>query len=68
LTNIFPLYEVEKSEVYRQTVIPDEIMPVDKYMRLQGRFRHLTERDIKVYQESVDKRFQDLKEKFELGR
>jgi len=68
LTNIFPLYEVENSEVYRQTVIPDEIIPVDTYMRLQGRFRHLTEADIKVYQKTVDKRFENLKEKFERGR
>jgi 2-oxoisovalerate ferredoxin oxidoreductase beta subunit len=68
LTNIFPLYEVENSEVYRQTVIPDEIIPVDKYMRLQGRFRHLTEGDIKAYQKAVDKRYDTLKEKFAKGK
>jgi pyruvate/2-oxoacid:ferredoxin oxidoreductase beta subunit len=65
LTNIFPLYEVENAEVYRQTVIPDEIIPVDQYIRMQGRFRHLSEEDIKAYQKWVDKRFEHLKEKFE---
>ena len=65
LSNIFPLYEVENGETYRQTVIPDEIMPIDEYMHLQGRFRHLTDKDIKEFQKMVDKRFGHLREKFE---
>jgi 2-oxoisovalerate ferredoxin oxidoreductase beta subunit len=65
LTNIFPLYEVENGEVYRQTVIPDEIVPIDGYLRLQGRFRHLTDEDVRELQGMVDKRFASLKEKFE---
>jgi len=65
LSNIFPLYEVENGETYRQTVIPDEIMPIDEYMHLQGRFRHLTDKDIKEFQKMVDKRFEHLREKFE---
>jgi pyruvate/2-oxoacid:ferredoxin oxidoreductase beta subunit len=67
LSNIFPLYEVENGEIYRQTVIPDEIIPIDEYMHLQGRFRHLTLEDIKNYQKMVDKRFEYLKERFEKG-
>ncbi len=65
LSNIFPLYEVENGETYRQTVIPDEIMPIDEYMHLQGRFRHLTDEDVKEFQKMVDKRFGHLREKFE---
>ena len=65
LSNIFPLYEVENGEIYRQTVIPDEIMPIDEYMHLQGRFRHLTDEDVKEFQKMVDKRFGHLREKFE---
>ena len=65
LSNIFPLYEVENGETYRQNVLPDEIIPVDEYMHLQGRFRHLTSEDIKDYQKMVDKRFEHLREKFE---
>jgi 2-oxoisovalerate ferredoxin oxidoreductase beta subunit len=68
LTNIFPLYEVENGEVYRQTVVPDEIVPVEGYLRLQGRFRHLKEEDVKEFQRMVDKRFEHLKEKFEKPR
>ncbi|GAG24922.1 unnamed protein product, partial [marine sediment metagenome] len=65
LSNIFPLYEVENSETYRQTVLPDEIIPIDEYMHLQGRFRHLTDKDVKEFQKMVDKRFEHLREKFE---
>jgi len=65
LSNIFPLYEVENGETYRQTVLPDEIMPIDEYMHLQGRFRHLTDEDVKEFQKMVDKRFGHLREKFE---
>ena len=65
LSNIFPLYEVENGETYRQTVLPDEIMPIDEYMHLQGRFRHLTDEDVKEFQKMVDKRFEHLREKFE---
>jgi len=65
LTNLFPLYEVEHGEMYRQTVIPDEIIPIDGYLRLQGRFRHLREGDVREMQGMVDKRFEGLKEKFE---
>jgi pyruvate/2-oxoacid:ferredoxin oxidoreductase beta subunit len=68
LTNIFPLYEVEDGEVYRHTVIPDEIIPVNGYLRLQGRFRHLTEEDVRELQKTVDKRFGNLKEKFEKSK
>jgi pyruvate/2-oxoacid:ferredoxin oxidoreductase beta subunit len=65
LSNIFPLYEVENTETYRQTVIPDEVIPVDEYLHLQGRFRHLTSKDIEKYQKMVDKRFERLREKFQ---
>lgn len=68
LSNIFPLYEVENGETYRQNVLPDEIIPVDEYMHLQGRFRHLTSEDIKDYQKMVNKRFEHLREKFEKNR
>ncbi|UCH00342.1 MAG: pyruvate synthase subunit beta [Deltaproteobacteria bacterium] len=64
LSNIFPLYEVDNGEIYRQTVIPDAIIPVDRYIHLQGRFRHLSEEDIIEYQAMVDKRFGRLKERF----
>jgi len=68
LSNIFPLYEIENGEIYRQTVIPDEIIPIDEYMHLQGRFRHLSDEDVKEFQKMVDKRFEHLREKFDKNK
>lgn len=65
MSNVFPLYEVLNGENYFQTVIPDEIIPVERYMRLQGRFKHLNDTDILACQDEVAKRFARLKEKFE---
>ncbi|HBF42610.1 MAG TPA: pyruvate synthase subunit beta [Desulfobacteraceae bacterium] len=65
LSNIFPLYEVENGETYKQTVVPDEVIPIDEYMRMQGRFRHLTNENVKEYQKMIDAKFGRLKEKFD---
>jgi pyruvate/2-oxoacid:ferredoxin oxidoreductase beta subunit len=65
LTNIFPLYEVGNVEVFTQTVIPDEVLPVERYLGLQGRFKHLTDEDIGVYQQLVTRKFHRFKERFE---
>lgn len=52
-TNIFPLYEVEKGLKYTINYKPKEY-PVSEYFKLQGRFQHLTEEDLKHIQEMVD--------------
>jgi pyruvate/2-oxoacid:ferredoxin oxidoreductase beta subunit len=65
LSNIFPLYEVENTETFRQTVIPDKVESVEKYLRSQGRFKHLTEKNIRIYQREITARFRRLKERFE---
>jgi pyruvate ferredoxin oxidoreductase beta subunit/2-oxoisovalerate ferredoxin oxidoreductase beta subunit len=51
---IFPLYEVEKGEKYTLNIKPREKKPVDDYFRLQGRFRHLKDEDLKHIQAEVD--------------
>jgi len=68
LTNVFPLYEVENGEIYRQTVVPDEVIPVNNYTRLQGRFRHLADEDLNEYQKMVDKKYAYLKGQFEKAK
>jgi pyruvate/2-oxoacid:ferredoxin oxidoreductase beta subunit len=65
LSNIFPLYEVENAETFSQTVVPDQVIPVDTYLKMQGRFRHLSEDDMERFQEAVNKRFSLFKERFE---
>jgi pyruvate/2-oxoacid:ferredoxin oxidoreductase beta subunit len=52
-TNIFPLYEVEDGLRYTINYKPKEYL-VREYFRLQGRFRHLTDKDLDQIQEMVN--------------
>ena len=51
---IFPLFEVEHGETYKLTMKPSTKKPIDDYLKLQGRFRHLKPETIKIMQEAVD--------------
>jgi 2-oxoisovalerate ferredoxin oxidoreductase beta subunit len=64
-TCIFPLYEVENGR-YTINIKPKTPKPVEEYLKLQGRFRHLTEKDIKIIQENTTKSWEKIlkKEKF----
>lgn len=53
-SKIFALYEVERGQKYTITVKPEPEISVREYMRLQGRFRHLSEEQIRLVQEEVD--------------
>ncbi len=52
-TNIFPLYEVENGVRYAINYKPKEYL-VREYFKLQGRFRHLTDKDLDEIQKMVD--------------
>ena len=58
-TKIFPIYEVEKGEVYRINIEPKGL-PVVEYLRMQGRFRHLSEKDVEQIQETTDYEWKSL--------
>jgi len=58
-SKVFPLYEIENGKKYTITVQPKGL-PVDEYLRLQGRFSHLAPGDIKAIQASVDEEWQRL--------
>jgi pyruvate/2-oxoacid:ferredoxin oxidoreductase beta subunit len=51
---VFPLYEIEHGEKYTITVWPREKVPVEKYLRLQGRFAHLKPEAKQQIQENID--------------
>ena len=61
-TGAFPLYEVENGQ-YKLSLDMDELRPVTDYMKLQGRFRHLSENDTNVIQQRVIEDYKKLKEK-----
>jgi len=58
-TGIFPLYEVENGE-YKLRVNLPKLKPVQDYLKLQGRFRHLSEKTVREIQHRVDKEYTKL--------
>lgn len=59
-TGVFPLYEVENGK-YRLTMdLPEKLRPVNDYLKLQGRFRHLMPDDIVKVQEKVNQELDKL--------
>jgi len=61
-TGIFPLYEVDNG-TYRLNFDFPKLRPVTDYMKLQGRFRHLSKDIIDEIQQRVNKEYAKLKEK-----
>ena len=61
-TGIFPLYEIEDGK-YKLNVDLAKLKPVSDYLKLQGRFRHLSEETIAEIQHRVDKEYAKLMEK-----
>lgn len=58
-TRAFPLYEVDHGRHYQLNPMPQKI-PVKEYVRLQGRFSHLTEKQIEAIQREIDTRWEEL--------
>jgi pyruvate ferredoxin oxidoreductase beta subunit len=61
-TGIFPLYEIENGS-YKLNIDLSELRPVQDYLKLQGRFRHLSEETIQEIQDRVNREYTKLKEK-----
>ena len=61
-TGIFPLYEIENGK-YKLNVDPPQLRPVEDYIKLQGRFRHLSSETIADIQDRVKAEYAKLKKK-----
>ena len=64
-TGIFPLYEIEDGK-YKLNVSPPKLKPVQDYLKLQGRFRHLSDDTISMIQDRVKREYSKLKDKAKL--
>jgi len=64
-TGIFPLYEVENGK-YRLNIDPPKLKPIDDYLKMQGRFRHLTDDLREEIQYRVKQDYEKLKKKANL--
>ena len=53
-TRLFPLYEIFNGVDYKISMKVPKPVPVEEYLKPQGRFRHLTEEEVKQIQRNVD--------------
>ncbi|SMO59396.1 thiamine pyrophosphate-dependent enzyme [Gracilimonas mengyeensis] len=65
-TLFWPLYEVVKGR-FRLTHIPEEIVPIETWLRMQGRFKHLFKEEnagaLEVIQQQIFDEWERLKER-----
>jgi len=61
-TGVFPLYEIERGRYHLSIDFP-KLRPLKEYMRLQGRFRHLTDEMIEEIEKRVHQEYEDLRTK-----
>lgn len=59
-TNFFPLFEVENHK-YTINLEVKNPQPVSELLKQMGKFRHLTEEEIREMQETVDRKYNKLK-------
>jgi len=64
-SRVFPLYEIENGNSYTLQKESHRV-PVKDYLKLQGRFSHLTDAEVKVVQENVERAWERLLKKAEV--
>ena len=57
-TGMWILYEIENGK-FKKTMNP-ELKPVEEYLRMQNRFKHLTEKEIKIIQDHIHATWKEL--------
>jgi len=63
-TNLFPLYEIIDGTQFRITHDPKGL-PVSEYLKIQGRYRHLSPEVIQVIQKEADEQWERLQARAE---
>jgi len=59
-SNYFPLWEMDRG-VFRLTHERGKAVPVEKFVKHQGRFKHLTDKGLEELQRTVNKKYEILK-------
>ncbi|MFQ6084471.1 MAG: 3-methyl-2-oxobutanoate dehydrogenase subunit beta [Candidatus Aminicenantia bacterium] len=62
-TAVFPLYEIEDGEKYSLNIKLKTKKPMEEYLKLQGRFRHLTPKEREFIQNNIDSEWEKLLKK-----
>ena len=58
-TKVTPLYEIEKGQL-KFSMKPSKDIPIIDYLKTQGRFKHLNEKEVAEVQEHVNKQWDKL--------
>ncbi len=58
-TNVFPLYEIEDGVNYTLNY-ESKGLPIEDYLKVQGRYRHLKPEQIELMQAEVERNLDDL--------
>ena len=66
-TCYFPLYEVEDGDKYTLNIKVQNKKPLEEYIKLQGRYRHLKPEAIAAIQAEVDRNWERLLKKVNAG-
>ena len=66
-TNFFPLYEYDSGAVKVRKPGKKQ-KPVEAYLKAQGRFSHISDKEIVEYQKAVDMEFEELLRREEMGK
>jgi pyruvate ferredoxin oxidoreductase beta subunit len=61
-TGIFPLYEIENGD-YKLNMDFIKLRPIEEYLKLQGRYRHLAPEHVKIIQDRIEVEYAKLKDK-----
>jgi len=59
-SGVWPLYEILDGEKFRLTYKPRELKPVGEYIKLQARYRHITDAEMATIQEETTRRWAKL--------
>ncbi|MBU0929578.1 MAG: pyruvate ferredoxin oxidoreductase [Nanoarchaeota archaeon] len=59
-TGAWPLFEIENGK-FKLNYVPEKLKPVKEYLKLQGRFKHLNNKEIERIQKIVNKEWEYLK-------
>ena len=64
-TCYWPLFEVVEGE-WRLNYQPKHKLPLEEFLKKQGRFKHLTDEDIQIITASRDKKWEFIEKNFRL--
>ncbi len=60
-TGMFPLYEIDHGKYKLTLDLPNGLRPIEDFLKVQKRFRHLTKEDIEVIRNRVQEEYDRLK-------